>query len=348
MRIRGVYRFRQWWKWFCGRTRSRVLVLLYHRVAEPASDPFLLCVSPQRFAEHMQALHAGFKVLSTADLFQALEQQRIPHRAVVVTFDDGYVDNLCEAVPILQRFQIPATIFVTTGALDVGMTFWWDELDRLVLQAPALPRTLVVEIGGRIHQWELGQAAEFSPQTFACYRDWNVLSSHDPTPRHRAFRELHRLIRPLDAGSRAVVVEQLRQQARANPIMPGSARGMTVPEVRELAREPLVEVGAHTVTHPQLAALPPETQRREIAQSKHDLERLLDRSVRTFAYPYGDPSSVSKHTVAAARQAGFELAFANVPRPVTRRVDRFSIPRYVVGNWSGDEFARQVEHWFCE
>jgi peptidoglycan/xylan/chitin deacetylase (PgdA/CDA1 family) len=105
-------------------------------------------------------------------------------------------------------------------------------------------------------------------------------------------------------------------------------------------------VGAHTLTHPVLAALPEAAQRDEIRRNKECLEALLGRPVKSFAYPYGTRADYTRQTVRLVREAGFACACANVPGVISQRSDPFQIPRFIVRNWDGEEFARRLEAWF--
>jgi peptidoglycan/xylan/chitin deacetylase (PgdA/CDA1 family) len=95
-----------------------------------------------------------------------------------------------------------------------------------------------------------------------------------------------------------------------------------------------------------LAGLPREAQREEIIGGKRDLEAALGRPVNAFAYPYGSPWDVSGQTVELVRSAGFTLACANTPAPVDRETDPYWMPRCLVRNWSGGEFAARLERCF--
>ena len=111
------------------------LILLYHRVTRLANDCWSIAVTPAHFAEQMEVLRARGKVLPLSALDAVPARPNARAATVVVTFDDGYADNLYEALPVLQRFDVPATVFVATDAVDHAREFWWDDLERLV--APA-------------------------------------------------------------------------------------------------------------------------------------------------------------------------------------------------------------------
>jgi peptidoglycan/xylan/chitin deacetylase (PgdA/CDA1 family) len=112
-----------------------------------------------------------------------------------------------------------------------------------------------------------------------------------------------------------------------------------------LGEDGLVEIGAHTVTHPVLSDLSEADQRREVRQSRAELEALLGRPVRLFAYPFGQRDHYTAGTVKAVREAGFALACSTLPGCVRRRTSRFALPRFTVLDWDGDEFAKALAGW---
>jgi peptidoglycan/xylan/chitin deacetylase (PgdA/CDA1 family) len=112
------------------RWSSGVLILGYHRIADSESDPYQLCVSSGHFTEQLAAIRRWAHPLTLAQAVQGLMVGGLPGRSVVVTFDDGYSDTLQVALPLLERFEVPATVFVTSGYL--GQTFWWDDLAHWV------------------------------------------------------------------------------------------------------------------------------------------------------------------------------------------------------------------------
>jgi peptidoglycan/xylan/chitin deacetylase (PgdA/CDA1 family) len=325
--------------------RSRAVILLYHRVAMPPVDPLLLCTSPAHFAEHLAVIQKDYTPLSLADLAAAHAAGRIPKRAVVITFDDGYADNLHAAAPFLRRFGQRATVFVAGACLE-GKPFFYDELEEILLLAPRLPKTLRVTIDGAAHEWELGDWARRPKAPDESYWKWNMESPADPTPRHRCYRELFALLRDATTATRNRTISALRKAAATGALKPGTRRLMTRAEIRRAAKEGTLELGAHTYSHPALNRMAPEDQREEILSGKRMLESAAGMPVRAFAYPYGSPWDVSSTTVLLAREAGFFAACANTPAPVDTESDLFWLPRCLVRDWDGQEFARRLRAFF--
>src|SRR3989344_8611170 len=90
-------------------------ILLYHRVADTKTDPHLLCVSPNNFRTQIKFLKENFKIIPLAKLVQDIRKNKVERDTVVITFDDGYVDNLYDALPVLEEFKVPATMFLVAG-----------------------------------------------------------------------------------------------------------------------------------------------------------------------------------------------------------------------------------------
>jgi peptidoglycan/xylan/chitin deacetylase (PgdA/CDA1 family) len=124
------------WREAVARLRSRdALILLYHRVTHLANDRWSIAVTPEHFAEQLELLTRRATIAPLAGLNSATVRPNARAATVVVTFDDGYADNLHEALPVLQRYDVPATVFVASDAVVQGREFWWDDLERLVTPA---------------------------------------------------------------------------------------------------------------------------------------------------------------------------------------------------------------------
>jgi peptidoglycan/xylan/chitin deacetylase (PgdA/CDA1 family) len=317
-------------------------VLLYHRLGAPSPDPQLLSVSEKHFAEHVQLLSQSCVPLRLADVVTAAVDGRAPAGAVALAFDDGYADNLLAAKPLLEGAGVPATVFVASGYVRDAVPFWWDELERLVLWPGRLPSVLTLPVGDEELSWNLGEDAEYAPACAAERNGWTVLDPAEPGERQRVYRALCERLRVLDHAERGHALERLRSLAEPEAPADELPRPLTVGEVEQLADGDIVEVGAHSVTHPSLARLPLDRQRQEVHASKRQLEELVGAPVASFAYPFGGYDDFDHRTVRVVQEAGFERACANLPGRLTQRTDPFRIPRLVVRDWTGDELARRL------
>lgn len=324
------------------RLASKAVILMYHRVAEVELDPWGLCVTPQHFASHLEVLQKYARPISLQQLTQAHRAGNIPHRAVVVTFDDGYADNLHNAKPILERYNIPATVFITTGHIGSQREFWWDELDRVLLQPGKLPEKLCLEINGSPQKWELGTAEEYSKEDYQRDRDrkaWEAL----PGSRLAFYYSVWQQLQSLPAQVRQQAQDEILSWAGADATARPTYRSLVLEEIHTLGQGGFVEIGAHTVTHPFLSVHSVAVQREEIQQSKAELEKLLAHPVTSFAYPFGD---YTEETVPLIPEAGFACACSVVQDRVWWQSDCFEFPRFGVENWTGEEFHKQLTRWF--
>ncbi len=327
---------------------ARALILVYHRVTPLDFDPEWLAVEPERFAEQMEVLRRHYRVLSLSELNACMRNGKVPRKAVAVTFDDGYADNLLGARPLLERHAVPATVFVTTGKLEQDSEFWWDELASVLLETPSLPDALSVQVNGERYSWSLrNDDGAPAPAADADGRNWNVLRKTPPTPRQRAYQELAAIVRPLDATMQESVMSQLAEWTGTRRTIRDTHRALTPGEVVRLDAGGLVEVGAHTVTHPVLSAHPGDTQQREVRLSKRRLEDILGREVGLFAYPFGARADYTAESVGIVRESGFACACSNFEGWVRHGTSAYELPRYLVRDWDGEAFARKLHAWYA-
>jgi peptidoglycan/xylan/chitin deacetylase (PgdA/CDA1 family) len=288
--------------------REDPVVLMYHRVADPSLDPWDLAVHPTRFAEQMDVLRRVRVPVPLDWLVGEIVAGRKPRRAVAVTFDDGYLDVLRDGKPVLERFGIPATMFLTTGSLGSPSGFWWDRLATAVLLPATMPDVV-----------RLSFASITSRDRVALHRElWNRIRVLGPVERDLAVEEVARVVGPVDLPSAPI---------------------MTRAEVRELAAGGVVTIGAHSVSHPSLPSLSDEAQRYEMEESRRAVEEITAGAVRRFAYPFGDFDARSERI---AREVGFEFAMSTRPGSAVSKDDLFRLPRYAVSDWSGERFEAEL------
>jgi peptidoglycan/xylan/chitin deacetylase (PgdA/CDA1 family) len=327
---------------FQKRFAVKSLILMYHRVAEVELDPWGLCITPKNFAEQLAILQQSCHPLSLQQFLQAYQDDNLPKRSVVITFDDGYVDNLLIAKPLLEHYGIPATIFVSTGYLGGKREFWWDALEQILLQPGKLPERLLLKINGHVQEWQLGTAMEYSQEEYQRDRHCTTRSAH-ANSRLSFYYQIWHVLRPLSEQERIKVLDELTSWAGITLNTRSTQRCLLPEELVTLAQGELIEIGAHTITHPFLSAQSPLEQHNEIQQSKIELEEIIDRPVNSFSYPFGD---YTLETVELVRNSKLDCACSTVAESAWRGNDRFQLPRLPVENWQGAEFAQQLLRWF--
>ena len=309
---------------------------MYHRIHETALDPWALSVTPDHFADHLAVLRRSFHPISLQTLAQSLRGgTKLNPKSVVITFDDGYADNLHHAKPILERFDCPATIFLVTGVIGSAVEFWWDELASLLLQPHPLPERLSLSIQGETHTWHFGKAAEYSQADYLQSIHWRV-GQPAPSYRHDLYRQLWQLIHPLSIDAQNEVMKALRAWAGNDNYQPAHSI-LDQKECLALARAEQIEIGAHTIHHPSLASLPSDLQCSEISGSKRDLESLLNQPILSFSYPFGKRQDYTQETIALVQEDGFSVACTNEKGLVHSGTDPFQLPRTHIRDCSGPE-----------
>ena len=206
--------------------RNGTLILCYHRVAEGVEDPFYLCVSPGNFAAHLEEMSRTREPSTLADV-------SIPSRRprVVVTFDDGYRDNLTNALPIAESKGVPITVFVTSGILEDHSGLWWDRLGTLLRSRPSHVREIVLPVGGRNVRLPIGASG--------------IRADLDSVRRHLLPLRVTEIERVLDAVS-------AEWQVSSAP--PPDAGTLSPEDLLHLAASDTVTIGAHTADHVRLRA----------------------------------------------------------------------------------------------
>jgi peptidoglycan/xylan/chitin deacetylase (PgdA/CDA1 family) len=285
-----------------GLFRSRSLILMYHRIASVDRDPWSLCVSPKHFREQLEVLRKYRRV--RLDSLEPGGWSMGGGLSVALTFDDGYADNLHQALPLMKRYDTPATFFIATGYIGSAGEFWWDQLERAVYAQ--------------------------SPPEGLTHDDWHLSLYRDLQPRAHFVRR----------GILDRMLADCREETAARP----SHRIMTSDELAKLAAEELVEIGAHTVTHPLLAAQRPEQQVAELRGSKRWLESHLGRPIRSFSYPYGGSHHYTAATVKAAADAGFTRACTTNSAYIRRSDQPLEWNRVQVPDVGGEEFEEFLFH----
>jgi peptidoglycan/xylan/chitin deacetylase (PgdA/CDA1 family) len=302
--------------------RHSVLVAIYHDVLPagfPEGNPlFGMTVSVEEFTWQIRYFRKHYNPIS----FQQFSDwyfrgNALPPRPVLITFDDGHANNLRFALPVLQQEQITAVCLVLTGELGLSRQTWFeDAYYRLMFS--------------KVQNWSL-RNSEFCPLETG-------------PQRVAACGRFFTLCRTLSEAEQEQELQSLQSQlpVTLDGELGGRFEFLSPDDVRRLS-ENGIEIGSHTVTHPILRALEAENARREIADSKSALERLLGKPVRAFAYPFGSPGlDFMPRDEALVHECGYSMAFAGEGGFVTRSSDQFALPRVGIGRMTRAQFAATV------
>lgn len=298
------------------------LVLLYHRVADDPIDSQLLAVSPENFEAHLRELAENYRVLPLHQLLGEICRNELKPDTVALTFDDGYSDNLTNAVPLLEKHGLHATIFVTSGMLGSDREFWWDELERIFLTGTPLPDVLAISNPQGTLTWDLAS----------------------PRNRLKAYDELCVMLRVNPVAQTEAIVDRLLDWSGLAPPGRTTHRILSCEQLRQLTASPAIEIGSHTLSHTRLSALSPAQQRREIQGSRQQLEALIKEPVRMFSYPYGTSGDFTRQTAQIVAEEGYDAGIANIQRNITAPLDMYAVPRRLVRNWPEKAFASWLKN----
>jgi len=294
-----------------GPLRGSVLVLMYHRVLpERERDSFSapgIIVTPETFDKHLGWIRKHLQPISPVEFREILDGGTAPSGACLVTFDDGWYDNLAYALPILESHGVPAIVFASTGFIGTADCFWQERMSRLLFAAwQAGPRGLAL----------LELAAAQSTASL-------------PAPAARpAIRDCVTGLKGMSHGGIRDLASRIESALAEFGIMApsdfGDDRFLTWPELAQLASSRCITIGSHATTHVPMPQLPPDAQASEIAASRTALEARLGAPIEWFAYPNGDHDHISMTLV---REAGFLAAFSTLDGPVVPGQDRFALNR---------------------
>lgn len=292
------------------------IALLYHRIAEPAHDPWDLSVSPENFAEQMAVLRNFGECNKFSDFSPKLRNQP-DARQIAVTFDDGYADNLTNALSVLRTTEIPATVFVATGSVGSDCEFWWDTLVRIFLETQNLPDNLSFTVRGQDRHWSVPNGKV----------------------RRELVKEIWALLLPAAPDEINHAVSDICAWAGVDRQGDPEAWPLNRDQLAELAASKWIEIGAHTRNHRPLSHIPSHECWDEITGSNFDLETWLSREITSFSYPYGKHN---RDVVGQVREAGMTCACTVIEDIAKPRSDVLRIPRIQVRNWNGVEFEREL------
>lgn len=254
-------------------------------------------------------LASNYHVVSIRELVAAIQKgDGLAPNTVLLTFDDGYASNYHLAFPILKEFNLPATVFVTTGFLDGTDRLWFQRLD-LAFGSTAKPHL----------DWEFEYGKQRLPLASRTQRQ-NALVKLLPELKRMPDEDF---LSEIDRIERLLEVTPLQPEE-----LPAPMRPMTWDQAREMKASGLVEIGAHTHTHPILARCSATAVEAEITTCRDRIAAELGEAPLVFAYPNGGPGDYGKDCLDALKAAGFTAACSMLNARVTLESALLELPRY--------------------
>jgi peptidoglycan/xylan/chitin deacetylase (PgdA/CDA1 family) len=268
-------------------------IFTLHHVRPPRGGEFQpnrhLEVAPDFLRAMLSHLRASeIDIISMDELHRRLTERNLSRRFACFTFDDGYRDNRDYALAAMREFDAPLTVLVASDFAQGVGHLWWIALEMVI----ARTRSIEVEIAG------VGMR----------------LDTSTPARKQAAFDRLHDWLRGLPGK------DDLEREIGALCARHGVDEAavcrelcMSWDELKSFSNEPLVSIGAHSITHCNLARESTETASQEMALSRARIESALQRPVVDFAYPYGDKGAAGRREFALAKAAGFKTAVTTRP-----------------------------------
>lgn len=269
---------------------------MYHRVLPPdrraqSFSTSAIVVTPTTFDRHLRFLKKYFRPLSATELLEYLRAGRaLPSRSCLITFDDGWHDNLLHAAPVLRQHGFPSLIFVATDHVGLQGGFWQERMARLIYLG-YIHRRLLDPVFRQLDAANLEHLSEAEARP--------AIRAVIDEIKNKRVRDAERIVEELEIS--------LAEHLPSNDLhQSGEDQFLTWDQMRVLQETSMVEFGSHACSHAPLTSLPVENASEELRRSKAVLEATLNREVRYFAYPNGDCNA---NVEALVRAAGYQLAF---------------------------------------
>lgn len=263
-------------------------ILMFHHVGHRAPSFFggndHLSIRPEFLRELLDEFRQ--ECIDIVSLDEAVWRMTAPQNAqpfVALTFDDGYRDNIETAYPILQSFRVPFTLFVCSGFVDRMHPIWWLSLEQIVQSN----NVIELDIGERHY----------------------VLHAVGKLEKRKTFERAMVLLSSAGDEEARVAMARLCKTSGHDALSLVDREMSTWEMLKDLDKDPLVTIGAHTVRHPFLPKLDIDDARLEMTESRERITQMLGTTPQFFAYPYGFNSAVSAREVKLAEEAGFKAAF---------------------------------------
>ncbi len=269
------------------RSPDCLIVFTYHRMyahgqsADVAFDSGVYNTEEKEFIRHVRWLKRNTNIISVQDLPEVLNKREPAGKAtVILTFDDGYIDNYTVAYPVLHQMELPAVFFIPTEIIESRRLGWWDMISFLIKQC-------------------ILEKLSWEDRMFSL-----------PLERSGAISYFHSMMAEMPSDETGHLIERLAEacEVQVPDEMFQNRELMTWDHIREMSSKNMT-IGSHCTTHRVLATLSDADQHEEMRTSREVLENRIDKKVAAISYPVGDIHNITASTPAIARSCGYELGF---------------------------------------
>jgi CelD/BcsL family acetyltransferase involved in cellulose biosynthesis/peptidoglycan/xylan/chitin deacetylase (PgdA/CDA1 family) len=260
-------------------------IFIFHRVNDDY-DPFLPSVPVAVFRKQMEFLRQNFPIISLDEVASGSYADSGEKYSVAITFDDGYRDNFLKAFPVLNKLEMPATIFLATGSIQSSELPWYDQISW-AFKLTTRPRFSLADVGG--------PEANLNQRSAVLQAMGNTLA----------------WLRTIDDEKRRTFIPRIFEELGVSARLSVPNPMLSWDEIKQMSKQKIT-FGAHTISHPALSRTNSTRLETEIVGSKNQIEEALDLPVRHFAYPFGQPSDVSDEAKKIVQRAGFSSAVTTV------------------------------------
>jgi peptidoglycan/xylan/chitin deacetylase (PgdA/CDA1 family) len=270
-----------------------IFILLYHKIG-PQAPPLLgETVLPQDFERQIRFLKKRFEIIDLKDLKDSISEANSSKDMAILTSDDGYRDNFLYAFPILKKYDVPLTIFLTTDVIGTKQLLWPDKLAWILYTSDTNFNRQA------LYRTDLPQEMIHSVEKFFL---------KDASRRAKILRSISEYLKSHSNEEREDLLGTLTKFCDIKQSPAENFRAMlSWEEVKQMSRDG-ISFGSHTKSHPTLSKIPLNLARQEIVDSKQVIEEQIQKPVITFAYPYGKRDDISEGVVKLLRDEGFEYA----------------------------------------
>ncbi len=284
---------------------GRKHILMYHRVVDINNDLWNISVGPQVFEKHMKYIVENYDVVKVEDIDYFDDKEQL-----AVTFDDGYCDFYDNAFPVLEKYKVPATVYVTTGKIEKKSEFWWDVITKCILDNPQCPDVILFK--------------------------GDIMDISSPASKRKACWSIREKLLEMDIEEINTSLSELRRVTKDSGEVRKDYMAMSLDELKEIDDSKYIDIGGHTINHCRLASLGDERKKEEIHGSKRYLEKILNHKINSFSFPFGCELDYDKKDIMYSLEAEYSSVLAVKTKYYDSGLYEYNYDRVAVEEIDGD------------